>query len=147
MVTEESAIQIVLVEGLNHTPALDLAMRGWAECVEKGLGDGTMNVYASLNAFIALAPNGREMIPAAVMTWDYDKGLKRVWIFQSYTLPEFRGRGLYNALWAKMVQHAVDVLKASRIESGTHSRNSAMRAIARKQGRTEESVVLSFNLD
>lgn len=140
-------IEVVLVEGLSHTPALELAMRGWAECVEKGLGDGTLNLWASLNAFIAYAQNGREMIPAAVMTWEHDKTLKRVWIYQSYTLPEFRGRGLYNALWAKMVEHATVELKASTIESGTHVRNTAMRAVAKKQGRYEECVILKFNLD
>lgn len=143
---ELKPIEIVLVEGLNNTPALDLAVRGWAECVEKGFGDGTLNVHASLHAFIAYAQNGREMIPAGVMTFDFDTSLKRVWIFQSYTLPEFRGRGIYNAMWASMVAHATENLKAVKIESGTHVRNSAMRAIAKKQGRDEEAVTLTYRL-
>ena len=139
-------IEIVLVDGLNNTPALDLAVRGWAECVEKGWGDGSLNVYASLKAFVAYAQNGREMIPAGVLTFDHDGPLKRIWIYQSYTLPEFRGRGIYNSLWSRMVEHAVE-LKAVSIQSGTHVRNSAMRAIAKKQGRFEECVILRFNLE
>lgn len=138
-------IEIKLFEGLNHTPALELAMRGWAECVEKGLSDGTLNVHAGLNAFVAYAMNGREQLPVAVMTFDHDKTAKRVWIYQSYTIPEFRGRGCYAALWNSMVAHSVE-LKAASIESATHVRNVAMRAIAKKMGRHEESVVLKFNL-
>jgi hypothetical protein len=144
-IDELKPVEVVLVEGLNNSPALDLAVRGWAECVEKGFGDGTLNVFTSLNAFIAYAQNGREMIPAAVMTWNFDKDTGRVWIFMGYTLPEFRGRGLYNALWASMVAKAIE-LKAATIQSGTHVRNSAMRAIAKKQGRVEEAVTLTYRL-
>lgn len=138
-------IEIKLFDGLNHTPALELAMRGWADCVEKGLSDGTLNVHAGLNAFVGYAMNGREQLPVSVMTFEYDKAQKRVWIYQSYTIPEFRGRGCYTALWNAMVAHSIG-LKAASIESATHVRNTAMRAIAKKMGRYEESVVLKFNL-
>lgn len=139
-------IETKLFEGLNNTPALDLAIRGWADCMERGLGDGTLNVHSGLKAFVAFAMNGREQLPVAVTTFDYDKDLKRVWIFQSYTLPEFRGRGCYNALWSALVAHAIQELKASSIQSATHVRNIAMREIAKRQGRFEECVVLKFNL-
>jgi len=139
-------LDIQLLDGINNTPALGLAIRGWADCEERGLGDGTLNVHATMKAFLACAQNGREMIPAGVMTWEYDAALKRVWIYQSYVLPEFRGRGIYNLLWARMVEHAAIDLKAHSIQSATHIRNSAMRAIAARQGRFEECVVLRFNL-
>lgn len=142
---ELSALRIDLLDGINNSPALDLAIRGWADCHERGLGDGTLNVYSTMKAFLAYAPNGRDMVPAGVTTWEYDASIKRVWIYQSYVLPEYRGRGIYNALWARMVQHATE-LKADSIQSGTHIRNSAMRAIAKKQGRYEECVILRFNL-
>lgn len=139
-------IEIKLFDGLNNTPALDLAVRGWADVQERNLGDGSLNVYASLQAFVAYVKNGHEILPVGVMTWEFDKTLKRVWIYQGYTLPEFRGRGVYNALWASMVAHAATELKALSIQSGTHVRNSAMRAIAKKQGRVEECVVLRYDL-
>lgn len=143
--SDGSAIEIKLFEGLNHTPALDLAIRGWAEGVEKGFGDGTLNVNSSLSAFVAYAANGREMLPVGVMTWDYNTPDKRIWIYQGYTVPEFRGRGVYNALWHAMVAKGIE-LKAASIQSGTHVRNVAMRAIAKKQGRLEECVVLRYDL-
>lgn len=142
---EASALDIQLIDGLNGTPALDLAVRGWADCVERGLGDGTLNVHASLKAFLAYAQNGREMLPVGVVTWDYGDIEKRVWIYQSYVLPEFRGRGIYGAMWQKLVARAVE-LKAVSIQSGTHVQNTAMRTIAKKQGRYEETVILRFNL-
>ena len=139
-------IEVRLFEGLNQSPALNLAVRGWADCVEQGFGDGVLNVYTSLNAFVGYAMNGREQLPVGVMTWEYEKATKRVWIYQSFVEIEFRGRGIYQAMWAKIVEHAAVELKAATIESATHVRNIAMRAIARKQGRFEEAVTLKFIL-
>lgn len=139
-------IEIVYYDGINCTPALDLAMRGWADCTEKGLGDGTLNVYASLKAFVAYAPNGRDQVAVGVVTFDHLPTEKRVWLYQAYTLPEFRGRGIYRALWEKLVEHSITVLKASSIQYGTHVRNTAMRAVAKKLGQYEESVVVRFDL-
>lgn len=142
----ESEIKIEFYDGLNCSPALELAMRGWAEAVEKGHSDGTLNVYSSLKAFVAFAPNGRDMIPVGVVTFDHEVHVKRVWVYQGYTLPEFRGRGVYNALWFKLVEYATVELKAKSIQSGTHVRNTVMRAVAKKQGRYEESVILKYDL-
>lgn len=138
-------IEIKLFDGLNNTPALDLAIRGWAECVEKNLGDGTLNVYWSHKAFVAYAMNGKEQLPVAVMTWEHIEHTKTLWVNQSYTIPEFRGRGCYNALWNAVVAKAIE-LKVTSVQSGTHIRNEAMRKIAKKQGRYEEFVTLRFNL-
>jgi len=139
-------IEIQFFDGLNNTPALELAMRGWAEMHEKGLSDGNLNIHSSLKAFVAIAPNGHDKLPVGVMTFDPEPTLRRVWIFQSYVIPEFRGRGIYTALWNKLVEYATVELKAKSIQSGTHVRNSAMRAVAKRQGRYEESVLLRFDL-
>lgn len=144
--SDDSGIRVELVEGLNQTPALPLAIRGWLELEEQYLGYGTFGIGTDSNAFIGYAMNGREQLPVGVMAWSFYKNDKRVWIAMSYVLPEFRGRGVYSAMWARMVEHAATELKAATIESGTHVKNTAMRAVARKQGRFEESVTTRFDL-
>jgi RimJ/RimL family protein N-acetyltransferase len=139
-------IEVVLYLGLTGTPALELAIRGWAEMQEKGHGDGTINVHSFLNAFVGYAPNGRESLPVSVATFSYDPDLKRVWLFQAYTLPEFRGRGVYNAVWKKLVEHSIVDLKAQSIQLGTNVRNTAMRAVGKKQGMSEEGIILRYDL-
>jgi RimJ/RimL family protein N-acetyltransferase len=139
-------IEIHFVDGLNGSPALPLAIAGWAEMVEKNFGDGTLTVHADQKAFLAYAANGREMVPVGVMTFDLPDDAKRVWLLQGYVLPEFRGRGIYRALWERLIEHSIVELKARTIYSGTNVRNSAMRAVAKKLGRHEESVILRYDL-
>lgn len=137
----------LFLDGLNNTPALDLAIRGWAEINEKGFGDGTLNCYASLKAVLGYAMNGRDRLPVGVITFDYDTMLRRVWAFQVYVLPEFRGRGIYTAMFAELVRYGTDVLNANSIQMGTHLRNAAMRAVAKRTGCFEECIILRFNLE
>ena len=140
-----SEIRIDLVEGLNETPALALAVRGWAEVYERGFSDGTMSVHASQHALVAYAANGRDQLPVGVMTFCHDEDLKRIWIFIGYVIPEFRGQGIYNALWSRIVAIATE-LKVPSIQSGVHVRNSAMRAVGARQGRREDAVILRFDI-
>lgn len=135
-------VTISLVKGIGGTPAASLAIRGWSECFDNGFGDGTLNMDNNQNAFLAWAST----LPAGVMTWTYDESIKRVWVWQSYVVPELRGRGIYRAMWHMMVEHARNELKAASIQSATHSSNKTMRKVAEKVGRYEESVVLRFDL-
>lgn len=133
------------VEGLNGTPAAELAVRGWLEINEKGLGGNELNMSSTLNAVIGYAPNGRDVLPVGVITWNVDDA--RVWVHQSYVVPEFRGRGVYSAMWLALVNKVIADLPAVRsIQSATHVRNQAMRAIAAKQGRREEAVTLRLDI-
>lgn len=140
-------LAVELVEGLNGSAAVSLALRGWIEINDAGLHDGTMNVHAGLHAIIGHAQNGRDMLPVGVITFDHDVNFNRVWIFQSYVVPEFRGRGVYTAMWAKLVEHSAEKLHVRSIEGATHVRNSAMRAVAKRMGRVEEAVILKFSLE
>lgn len=137
---------VVYYEHLNNTPALALAMRCWADIEERGLGDGTLSVYADSHAFVGYARNGRDMLPAGVITFSHEPQADRVWIHQGYVAPEFRGRGVYGALWRTLVEHA-GKLRAATIMSATHVRNEAMRAVARRQGRMEAAVMLRYDLE
>lgn len=125
--------------------ATELAVRGWLELYEKGLSDGPLNFHAGMRAVLADAPNGRDMLPVGVMIWDLDEATKVVWVTLSYVKPEFRGAGVYKAMWGSLVDMAV-AMGAARIESATHIRNQAMRAVAARQGRREDAVILRFDL-
>lgn len=138
---------VELVDGLVGTPALALAMAGWTEVNQKGLHDGSMNCYPDLQAVIGYAMNGRDRLPVGVITFNVDSPQRRVWAFQVYVMPEFRGRGVYTAMWAKLVEHSAEVLKVQSIQMATHIRNSTMRAVGQRTGCIEEAVTLRFNLE
>lgn len=143
--TTDNAIRIEIVDGLNGTPAAELAVRGWCDVVERGLGDGSLNMSSSLKAVIGYAANGRDMLPVGVITWDSEGA--RIWVYQSYVQPEFRGRGVYIAMWHALVDHVTkEFPKARSIESATHIRNLAMREIAKKLGRREEAITLRYDI-
>lgn len=142
---DDDDIKVYVVPSIAGTPAVALAIAGWVDCNERGLGDGTMNLANDQKAMLAFAKNGQEMLPVGVMTWSFDESARRVWIFQSYVVKEFRGRGVYRAMWHHMVQHAEE-LAARTIQSATHADNKTMRSIAAKLGRREEAVVLRYDL-
>lgn len=138
-------IEVRAFDGLNNTPAAELAVRGWLEMVEKDLGDGSLNMGHDQKALVAYMANGRDVLPVGVMTWRYLEWCREVLICQSYVLTEFRGRGCYSAMWQQMIHQATE-LKAVAIIAGFHVRNSAMRSIAARQGRVEVAVTSRFDL-
>jgi ribosomal protein S18 acetylase RimI-like enzyme len=123
-----------------------LAVRGWTECVEKGWNeDGTFNMHVTYRSLVAMAPNGRDRIPVGVITYNYDEKDGEIFVLQSYVEPEFRGRGIFTALWDELVAQAIK-LKAVKIRSGVSPKNEAIRAIAKRQGRRETSIVTTFDV-
>jgi len=139
------ASQVVFYSQLNNTPALTLALCAWLDIEGRGLGDGTMSVFSSSNALVGFAENGRDRVPAGVITFQHIPEGDKVWIYQGYVLPEYRGRGIYRAMWNELVLKSLE-LKVSKIEGATHVRNKAMRDVARKLGRTETHIVLTFDV-
>jgi len=99
----------------------------------------------NFKAFIAIARNGQEKIPVGVLTYDFLEHTKTVFLLQAYTIPEFRGRGVYTALFAAAVEKAAEI-KAPRIMLGTHPRNAAMREIAAKHGGRETCITVTFEV-
>lgn len=140
-------IEVRHFDRVNNTPALRLATLGWLDGHERGLGENVANIFMNLKAFVAFAKNGRDTVAAGVMTYEHHQcHNNEIFIYQSYVLPEFRGRGLYTAMWNEIVAKGIE-LKAVKICSVTSVRNSAMRMIAARQGRVEEAITLSFNLE
>lgn len=142
--SEGAPIRVDFVDGINGTPAAELAVRGWLDTLEHGYSDGTINMQAELKAFIGYAQNGRDMLPVGVVTFFVDNA--RIWVQQSFVLPEFRGRGVYSAMWNELIGHAQDLPAVRSIESGMHVNNKAMRAIAARQGRRETAVILKVDI-
>lgn len=136
-------IDIVSSETTTGAAAV-LAARGWLEGVERGFsGSNEFNMNHNYRSLLALVPNGRDKVPAGVITWSITGN--EAFLFQSYVDPEFRGRGVFTALWNELVAQAVN-MRLTKIQSFVHASNVTMRAIAKRQGRREEAVVTSFDV-
>lgn len=131
---------------INGSVALKLAIDGWVEMNNKGLGDGSINWSPEMSGIVGFTANGRDQLPVGVLTFDQQPGNANLWVSQAYVQEEFRGRGVYSAMWAKLVEFAAEN-GYQAIRMGTHLRNSAMRAVAQRTGCIEEAVVLKFSLE
>lgn len=142
-----SDVEVMHVDSLNGTPAARLAVQGWLDVAERGLGEAgdVLNMHWSQKAFVAVARNGMEHVPAGVLTYEMLDATNSMFLSQAYVAPEFRGRGVYTAMFDAVVAMAIE-LKAANIRLGTHVRNSAMRAIAQKHGGVETSIIVTFEV-
>ena len=121
--------------------AIELCLRGWNELFAKGLTDGRLAFHAQMSAVVANAANGRDYEPAGVVLFGLEPEFKRCWITLSYVKEEYRGRGVYSAMYVGLRAEALR-MGIRTIESATHIRNQAMREVAKRQGRLEEFVIL-----
>jgi L-amino acid N-acyltransferase YncA len=129
-------------EGLNRTPATVLAIQGWLELQERGLGEPVMNLNWDANVIAALADDGACI---GVIVWQHIKWTRQVFVDLGYVAPAARQQGVYRALWAALVEKARE-LKVPHIYGITHLDNIDMRATARKLGRIEIGVSLRFDV-
>lgn len=127
--------------GLNRTPALPLAVRGWLALIDADHCSNYVQVTADQNAFVAILDD----TAAAVLTYRCEPLLKEFQVGIGYTLPPYRGQGLYSALWTALVARAqqADVV---HITSAVFLDNVAMRAVAQAQGRIERTVTLDYTV-
>jgi GNAT superfamily N-acetyltransferase len=126
--------------GIENTPALQIALRGQLECAEAG-GAQEVGLHFSYNAILASADGE----PVGVIVWYEQKEQHRLWLQLGYVKPEWRGCSIYTVLWRELIAKAVE-LKLSSIWSGTAASNLTMRAIAKRQGRSETAVLLKFDV-
>lgn len=126
-------------EGLDGTPAVEIALRGQSECIADG-GERFVALHWSYNAITATV----EGHVVGVIVWvDQMKESKRIWLQLGYVLPAFRKKGIYSHLWRALVGKA-QALKCPEIHSATRIDNHAMRDVAKAQGRVEYAVSLRF---
>jgi GNAT superfamily N-acetyltransferase len=140
-------IEIELHECASASPAaIELCLRGWNELFVKGLTDGRLVFHAGMSAMVARVANGRDMETAGVLLFGLEPEFKRCWVTLSYVREEYRARGIYTAMYEAMRGEAKRMGVRS-IESATHVRNVAMRAVAKRQGRAEDFVILIDRLE
>lgn len=125
--------------GLNRTPALPLAVRGWLALIEADHCSNYVQITADQNAFVAF----EDGVAAAVLTYRHEPALKQIEVGIGFTLPDYRARGLYNSLWAALVAKAKEI-DAVHIASAVFLDNTAMRSVAQNQGRIERTVTLDY---
>jgi GNAT superfamily N-acetyltransferase len=75
--------------------------------------------------------------PIGIVGYAVDRIEKDIWVELTYTAPEHRRKGVYRALFSRLVEMAIR--RGVRcIESGIHERNEAMLRAARTSGRCLE---------
>lgn len=137
-------IEVRLVDSLVNEPAAVLAVRGWLEMTERGLGDGRLNMSNDQKAVIGYAKNGLDRLPAGVLTFSIQAD-RTIWIYQAFVEKEFRGRGLFTAMLARLIEFAASTQSQS-INFGTHPKNTAMRAVAAKRDFVEDAIVYRYDV-
>lgn len=139
--SQEAQIETQVMERLSGDAAR-LACAGWLELSEKGWTDDEPNIHGSHPCILASAPDGQQSVPAGVVVFQRQPGA--IFAYLSYVAPEFRGRGVYTAMLDELRAVAVNC-GASYVDSAVAGANAPMRAIAKKQGRSEHAVV--YRLD
>ena len=135
-------VKIEIHECASAAPAaIELCLRGWNELFAKGLTDGRLVFHERMSAMVAHAQNGRDFETAGVVLFGLEPEFKRCWVTLSFVKEEYRGRGIYTAMYVGLRAEALR-MGLRTIESATHVRNVAMRAVAKRQGRPEEFVIL-----
>lgn len=128
-------------EGLNYTPAVELGYRANLELMQLGLGEAVQTLSWDHNAIVAYEAD----TPIGVIVWSEEKYNKHIWVTLSYVLPQHRRKGVFAEMWKALIEKAI-VLKVMHIRSMTHARNHRMRDVAKKLGRVEDAVRLTFTV-
>jgi GNAT superfamily N-acetyltransferase len=89
-------------EGIYGTPVVALALRGMAELLEDGAADQSIGLHHDSNGIAATV---FEQV-AGVIVWIDEPEKRRIWLQLGYVLPEYRGKGVYSALWGALVECA-----------------------------------------
>ena len=126
-------------EGINQTPALALLTRGHHELLDRGLASPETVINWDDLAVVAFAG----AVPVGVISYSHEKWRKILWIRMGYVAPEARRRGIYGAMWERVVK-AAQRLGALEIHGGTHVDNKAMLECAESLGRTRLSITTRF---
>lgn len=129
-------------DGVCRTPALKLAVEGWNALLQAGLVEEVALIGWDNKAFVAFI--GKD--PIGVLTYSSQADYaKQYHVNIGYVLPAHRRKGVYAKMWEALVKKAREA-GIKNIESATAMENKAMRAQAKKMGRTERGVLLTYRL-
>lgn len=135
-----SLSEVKKIEKIYNSPVGAFVIRGVAETEAAGLMFGLGAPGWDTNA-LYLEDDGQVV---AILVWSVQEWKQSAYVDFGYVLPGRRGQGLYTKLWNALIDEAKE-RKLRTIGSGTHVKNTAMQAIAAKQGRVAESI--SFRYD
>lgn len=128
-------------DGINNTPALDIATRGFVELRSAGLTLPHIPLGWDHNALTASV----EQDIVGVLTYQHLAYMKELHVGVGYVEPAWCRNGIYGLLWAELVRRARD-LKVVAVSSTTHIGNAAMQTVALRQGRREIGIVLRYDV-
>lgn len=143
--TAGTEIEVRLFDSMNAAPASQLAIAGWLHGEQAGFGTGELNMDAGYKAFVAYLPEGHEMTPVGVLTWDKPLYGNMLWIYQAFVVEEHRGTGIFRAMLDHAIAKAIE-LKVKTIQLGTSVRHKNALEVYRKTGFTQERVLLSLEV-
>ena len=130
-------------ESLPYTPAIALALEGWHELAQAGHCDpGGIFVAWDHHAIVAFDKLDH---PLGVLTFTKQDWNRTCFVVIGWVLPAHRSRGVYRAMWDKLVVLAQE-WKFARIEGTTAIENDKMRAVAKALGRKERGVYLWYDV-
>lgn len=128
-------IEVEEYDHLNHSPGYMLAVRGQLEIEKIGFGPREV-VLHYLQKTIVARLKGRVV---GVIVWERVEASREAWITLGYVDPDCRGRGVYNALYRRLVEVARRESLRS-VAGGVSATNATMRAVAERQGRVARAV-------
>jgi len=134
-------MKIVRYESINYTPAVALAVKGWLEANDAGIGEPVASIHWEQKAIVAF--DGK--VPVGVITWTHQPSLSAVYIEQAFVELSWRGKGFFRSMFADLVEQAL-VLNVGFIRLGTNPDNHEARAIYERLGGVVSAVFYSFEL-
>jgi GNAT superfamily N-acetyltransferase len=138
---EYDMIAIRRYEHINYTPAVVLAMRGWLELNDKGIGEQAASVHWEQHGIVAFADSKA----VGVITWTEQKPLAAAYAEQVYVIPEWRRKGIFKLMWDELEEWAAEK-EFYTIRLGTHPMNTLARSIYDRMGRLH-GLFYEFDVD
>ena len=133
-------MEIVFYDGINNTPAMDIALEAWNDIRNTGMSDNTITLHFEQKAFLAM---GNSNFPIGIILVERFDYMKMVQIRIGWVTPAHRRTGVYRKLFDAVVDKARE-WGAVEIIGVTRPQNHRMRAVARSMGREEVGVVLRY---
>lgn len=136
-------MNIYHMKQINGSPEMGYAAHVFAMMLGQNQCDARFNMLHWEDEAIVFRDTSNNI--AGIITFMEEKYNKRIWIKLGYVNQDTRAKGVYRAMWDKLVLIGRE-RDFTSIGGSTHIDNLVMRAVAKSFGRTEISVTLEFKL-
>lgn len=128
------------VKQLSGNEAMAFAIHANAELIRTGMADGYVCIV-NWDDYAIVAKHDNKVI--GIITYSIQNWTNSYFVRIGYVIPKYRNKGIYKRLWGRLVEEAhSNSIKC--IYGITKVENTALREVAKKLGRVEESVNLAF---